>query len=83
MEENLQVHQGRPQKLSGLGLKGSSLDEFTYRKAKPALTPKPKRRRLQRAKEKRSWSVDDRGMKEIFSDESPVTYRNECIGTNP
>ena len=44
---------------------------FTYRKAKrkPALTPKQKKTRLQWAKEKQSWSVDD-WMKVKFSDES-------------
>uniref|UniRef100_A0A096MI25 Transposase Tc1-like domain-containing protein n=1 Tax=Poecilia formosa TaxID=48698 RepID=A0A096MI25_POEFO len=42
---------------------------FQYRKAKrkPALTPKHKRTRLQRAKERQSWTVDD-WMKVIFSD---------------
>ena len=50
---------------------------FTYRKAqrKPTLAqPKRKKTRLQRAKGKQSWSVDD-WMKVIFSDESRI-----CIG---
>uniref|UniRef100_A0A4W6BLW5 Transposase Tc1-like domain-containing protein n=1 Tax=Lates calcarifer TaxID=8187 RepID=A0A4W6BLW5_LATCA len=44
---------------------------FTYRKAKrkPSLTPKQKKTRLQWAKEKQLWTVDD-WMKVIFSDES-------------
>uniref|UniRef100_A0A3B5PS90 Transposase Tc1-like domain-containing protein n=1 Tax=Xiphophorus maculatus TaxID=8083 RepID=A0A3B5PS90_XIPMA len=49
---------------------------FQYRKAKrkPALTPKHKRTRLQWAKERQSWTVDD-WMKVVFSDESRI-----CIG---
>uniref|UniRef100_A0A3B1JB81 Transposase Tc1-like domain-containing protein n=1 Tax=Astyanax mexicanus TaxID=7994 RepID=A0A3B1JB81_ASTMX len=49
---------------------------FQYRKAKrkPSLTPKHKRTRLQWAKERQSWTVDD-WMKVIFSDESRI-----CIG---
>ncbi len=49
---------------------------FTYRKAKrkPSVTPKQKKTRLQWAKEKQSWTVDD-WMKVIFSDESRI-----CIG---
>uniref|UniRef100_A0AAR2K6C9 Transposase Tc1-like domain-containing protein n=1 Tax=Pygocentrus nattereri TaxID=42514 RepID=A0AAR2K6C9_PYGNA len=49
---------------------------FQYRKAKrkPSLTPKQKRTRLQWAKERQSWTVDD-WMKVIFSDESRI-----CIG---
>uniref|UniRef100_A0A3B3YRI5 Transposase Tc1-like domain-containing protein n=1 Tax=Poecilia mexicana TaxID=48701 RepID=A0A3B3YRI5_9TELE len=49
---------------------------FQYRKAKrkPALTPKHKRTRLQWAKERQSWTVDD-WMKVVFSDESII-----CIG---
>uniref|UniRef100_A0A3P9N3W9 Transposase Tc1-like domain-containing protein n=1 Tax=Poecilia reticulata TaxID=8081 RepID=A0A3P9N3W9_POERE len=47
---------------------------FQYRKAKrkPALTPKHKRTRLQWAKERQSWTVDD-WMKVIFSDESRIS----------
>uniref|UniRef100_A0A4W6BIB5 Transposase Tc1-like domain-containing protein n=1 Tax=Lates calcarifer TaxID=8187 RepID=A0A4W6BIB5_LATCA len=50
---------------------------FTYRKAKrkPSLTPKQKKTRLQWAKEKQLWTVDD-WMKVIFSDESRI-----CIGS--
>ncbi|CAJ0964526.1 unnamed protein product [Ranitomeya imitator] len=49
---------------------------FTYRKVKrkPSLTPKQKKTRLQWAKEKQSWTVDD-WMKVLFSDESRI-----CIG---
>lgn len=49
---------------------------FSYRKAKrkPSLTPKQKRTRLQWAKDRRAWTVDD-WMKVIFSDESRI-----CIG---
>ncbi|CAJ0951568.1 unnamed protein product [Ranitomeya imitator] len=50
--------------------------EFTYRKAKrkPSLTPKQKKTRLQWAKEKQWWTVDD-WMNVVFSDESRI-----CIG---
>uniref|UniRef100_A0A3B3QGW8 Transposase Tc1-like domain-containing protein n=1 Tax=Paramormyrops kingsleyae TaxID=1676925 RepID=A0A3B3QGW8_9TELE len=50
--------------------------EFRYRKAKhkPSLTPKQEKTRLQWAKEKQSWTVDD-WMKVVFSDESRI-----CIG---
>lgn len=49
---------------------------FSYRKAKrkPSLTLKQKRTRLQWAKERQSWTVND-WMKVIFSDESRI-----CIG---
>uniref|UniRef100_A0A3Q2ZWT6 Transposase Tc1-like domain-containing protein n=1 Tax=Kryptolebias marmoratus TaxID=37003 RepID=A0A3Q2ZWT6_KRYMA len=49
---------------------------FTYRKAKrkPLLTPKQRKTKLQWAKERQSWTVDD-WMKVIFSDESQI-----CIG---
>ena len=49
---------------------------FTYRKAKrkPTLTPKQKRTRLQCAKEKQSWSVDE--MKVIFINESRICIRH-------
>uniref|UniRef100_A0A3Q2UHF8 Transposase Tc1-like domain-containing protein n=1 Tax=Fundulus heteroclitus TaxID=8078 RepID=A0A3Q2UHF8_FUNHE len=49
---------------------------FTYRKAKrkPSLTPKQKKTRLQWAKEKQSWTVDE-WMKVIFMDLSWTGWR--------
>uniref|UniRef100_A0A3Q3AY27 Tc1-like transposase DDE domain-containing protein n=1 Tax=Kryptolebias marmoratus TaxID=37003 RepID=A0A3Q3AY27_KRYMA len=61
---------GRPRKTS----KRQDKQLKAISKRKPALTPKHKRTRLQWAKERQSWTVDD-WMKVIFSDESRI-----CIG---